>query len=161
MRRSPIFWVLAVLLPVLHFLLYVGLGIGIWAPDLLTVALLLLAREVRTSTAAAIGFFFGLLEDAFSILAFGANTLTMTLLGILGSRSRDLFLGESVVFFLSYLAVGTWLRFAIHWALAGEEVRGPAGRVLLLQGPVAALYAAGVGVLFLLLTGTVRAGVVD
>ncbi len=155
MRRSLLFWFVVVLLPPAHFLVQVGFGMGRFAPDLLTVALLLVARETRTHHAAGVGFVFGLLEDAFSILAFGANTLTMTLLAVAGSRTRDLFVGESATFFLGYLALGTWLRFALHWLVAGEEVRGPATRVLLVEAPVSSLYAALVGVLLLLGTGAV------
>ncbi len=156
MRGGILFWGVVLLLPVIHFFLHVGFGIGGWAPDLLTVGLLLVAREVRTGTAAGVGFGLGLMEDAFSILAFGANTLALTLVGIAGARSRDLFLGESLVFLFSYLALGTWLRVALHWILAGEAVRGPAVEVLAIQGPVGALYAAGVGVLILLMTGAWR-----
>lgn len=156
MRRTLLFRTVAVLLPVLHFLLHVGLGMGGWAPDLLTVGVLLLARELRTGWAAGIGFAFGLMEDAFSILAFGANTMALTLVGILGARSRDLFVGESVLFLGSYFALGTWLRYALHWLFAGEEVRGPAASVLLIDAPIAAVYAALVGVALLLLAGAWR-----
>ena len=54
-------------------------------------ALLLAVRETGMGWAGALGFFFGLLEDAFSVLAFGASSLAMTAVGILGSRTRDLF----------------------------------------------------------------------
>jgi rod shape-determining protein MreD len=155
-NRSLLFWAVVLTLPILHFFLHVGFGFGGRAPDLLTVALLLVAREVRTGTAAGVGFAFGLLEDAFSILAFGANTLAMTLVGIAGAWSRDLLVGESVVFLVSYLTVGAWLRFSLHWIFAGPEVRGPALHLLGVQAPVAALYAAGVGVLILLMTGAWR-----
>jgi rod shape-determining protein MreD len=153
MRRSPLFWIVVILLPPAHFLVQVGFGMGRFAPDLLVIALLLVARELRTSRAAGVGFVFGLLEDAFSILSFGANTLTMTLLAVAGSRTKDLFVGESTAFFLGYLALGTWLRYALHWLFAGGEVRETAGRVLLVEAPVGALYAAGVGVLLLIGTG--------
>jgi cell shape-determining protein MreD len=158
MSRSVVFVAIAILLPMGHFFLQVGLGIGRWAPDLLAIALLLLAREARAGLAAGIGFFLGLLEDAFSILSFGANTVTLTLLGVLGARSRDLFVGESVPFFVVYLAIGTWLRHAIHWVIAGEGVRGSAADVLLVEAPVASLYAAAVGVLLLMVTGVIREG---
>lgn len=143
-------------LPALHLLMQVGLGLGAWAPDLLAVALLLLAREIRTGRAAFAGLVFGLLEDAFSILAFGANTLTMTFLGIVGARSRDLFVGESFGFFFGYLTAGVWLRQSLHWLLAGQSVRGAAGEVLLIQAPLAALYAALVGTVLLAVAGVVR-----
>ncbi len=153
MRRPLLFWGIVVTLPLLHFLLHVGFGLGMGAPDLLVVGLLLMAREVRTGTAAGMGFAFGLLEDAFSILSFGANALSLTLVGILGARSRDLFVGETTTFLVSYLVLGTWLRFALHWLFSGEETRGEAVRVLLIQAPVAALYAAAVGIVLLLATG--------
>ena len=75
-------WVLVVALVLLHFFLHVGLGFGVGAPDLLTVGLLLAAREVGLGRAAAMGLFFGLLEDALSVLAFGANGVALTLVGI-------------------------------------------------------------------------------
>lgn len=156
MRRSRGFWAVALLLPILHFLLQVGFGLGARAPDLLTVALLVIAREVRAGAAAGIGFAFGLLEDAFSLLAFGANAVAMSLVGILGARSRDLFVGESVLFLASYVFAGTWMRHALHWALAGSAVREGGMRSLLLEAPLAGLYAAVVGTALLLVTGAWR-----
>lgn len=153
MSRGFILWGVALLLPILHFLLHVGFGLGARAPDLLTVGLLVLARELRVGAAAGVGFAFGLLEDAFSILAFGANAVVLTVIGVLGARSRDLFMGESLVFLASYLALGTWMRFALHGMLAGEEVRGDLSRLLVVEAPLAAVYASGVGVALLLLTG--------
>ncbi len=153
MRRGPLFWIILGVLPLLHFLFRVGLGLGPLAPDFLALSLLLAAREMRTSRAAALGFGLGLMEDAFSILAFGANTLTFTLLGVAASRTRDLFVGESATFFAGYLFLGIWLRHALHWVLAGREVRGDALRVLVVEAPAAAAYGAGVGLLLLLATG--------
>jgi hypothetical protein len=99
-------WILVAALVFVHFLLHVGLGYGRGAPDLLTVALLLAAREVRVGTAAAVGLLFGLLEDALSVLAFGANAVAMTAIGILGALTRDLFVGDSRLFAVSYFFVG-------------------------------------------------------
>jgi rod shape-determining protein MreD len=139
-------WVLFVGLVLAHFFTHVGLGLGRLAPDLLTVALLLAARDVGPGTAGGIGFLLGLMEDAFSVLAFGANTVAMAVAGSLGSLTRDLFVGESWRFYVLYLAIGKWLRDAMFWVFAGEQVRGPAVRALLVQAPMAALYAALVGV---------------
>ncbi|MEX2531541.1 MAG: rod shape-determining protein MreD [Gemmatimonadota bacterium] len=155
MRHATLYRLVLVLLPVLHFLLHVGFGLGRVAPDLLAVGLLLAAREVRTGTAAGIGFLLGIMEDAFSLLAFGSNALTCSLLGIVGARSRDLFLGESLFFLMTYLVLGTWIRAALHWLLAGDEVRR-GGVVLLVEAPVDAGYAAVVGIAILLLTGAWR-----
>lgn len=152
MRRAFLFWSVAALLPILHFFLHVGLGWW-WAPDLLAIGLLLVARELRMGTAAGVGFAFGLLEDAFSILSFGANTVALTLVGILGSRSRDFFVGESLVFMVSYLALGTWLRVALHWFAAGEGRVGSVIPILFIRAPLEGLYATVVGLTLLLLTG--------
>ena len=153
MTRPIVLWGVAFLLPVLHFFLHVGLGIGAWAPDLLTVGLLVTARQVRTGAAAGIGSALGLMEDALSILSFGANAMALTVVGILGARSRELFVGESLVFLASYLALGIWLRRAIHWLLTAEGPREEAIQALLVQAPAGALYGAAVGTLLLTATG--------
>ncbi|TVP75330.1 MAG: hypothetical protein EA352_08435 [Gemmatimonadales bacterium] len=143
-------------LPALHFLLQVGFGAGRWAPDLLTLALLLVAREMRMSSAALTGLVLGLLEDAFSILAFGANAAAMAILGVLGARSRDLFVGESVLFHLGYLFLGGWIRAILHWTFSGEGARTGFREVFLLEGPVDALWMAVAGLLVLVLVGGLR-----
>ncbi len=145
MRGRWNFWVVVGLLPVFHFLLHVGFGAAGWAPDLLAVALLLAARELAMGTSAAVGCSLGLLEDAFSALAFGANAVALTLVGILGARSRDLFMGDSMVFFVFYIAAGKWLKDLVHWLASPDEVRGVPARTLLVEAPVAAVYAALVG----------------
>lgn len=153
MRSGPLFWGLVGALAFLHFLLHLGLGLGRAAPDLLTVAVLLGARTGGAGVGAGLGFFFGLLEDAFSILAFGANTVAMTIVGALGARTRDLFVGDSVVFVLGYVAAGKWLRDLIYWIVAGEPVREPFLKALVVQGVLAALYAGVVAALFMLAAG--------
>mgnify|MGYP001817861721 CR=1 FL=1 len=156
MRRLVGLWTVVGFLVFLHFLLHVGLGLERGAPDLLTVALLLAVREVGPGTAAGIGFSFGLMEDAFSVLAFGGNALAMTLIAVLGSFTRDLFVGETVRFYILYLVFGKWARDALFWVVAGEGVQGPAVRSLLVQAPVAALYAALVGTGLLVLNQRIR-----
>lgn len=152
MKRTVLFWLVAALLPFLHFFFHVGIGWE-WAPDLLSVGLLLVARELRMGQAAGVGFALGLLEDAFSILSFGANTLALTVVGVLGSRSRDLFVGETIVFMVSYLTLGTWLRIAIHWLAAGDGRGADPVTLLLIRAPLEGVYAAGVGLAILLFTG--------
>jgi rod shape-determining protein MreD len=140
-------------LALLHFLLHMGLGLGNRAPDLLTISLLLAAREVGMGTAAGIGFAFGLLLDAFSLLAFGANTVAMTLLGAAGARTRDLFVGDSFFFVVSYLFLGKWVKDLLYWVLVGEGIREPFVQAVLVESSVNALYVAGVGVLVVTVTG--------
>ncbi len=149
-------WVVVAILFLLHFFLHVGLGLGPVAPDLLTVALLLAAREVRTGVAAGTGFVFGLLEDSLSVLTFGANTVAMTLVGGLGALTRDFFVGDSLVFFVSYFVAGEWLRDLVHWLVLSEALRhGFVGQVLV-QGFVRSVYAAVAGVLAMALAGLWR-----
>ncbi len=150
MRRSLLLKVVVPLLVVLHFLLHLGFGVGRGAPDFLLVALLLAVREVGMGWGGALGFFFGLLEDSFSVLAFGANTLALTLVGVLGARTRDLFVGDSLLFYFWYLAGGKLLRDLVQWGAMGEALREPFGPAILVEGSVGALYAALVGVVVLI-----------
>lgn len=84
MKTDARIWLLFAGLALMHLLLHVGFGIGRAAPDLLTVALLLGAREVGMGRAAGMGLLFGLLEDALSVLSFGANSVAMTIVAVLG-----------------------------------------------------------------------------
>ena len=140
-------------LAVLHFVLHVGFGVGSAAPDLLTVGLLLAAREMRPGSAAGLGLVLGMLEDALSVLAFGANAVTMALVATAGARTRELFVGESLSFAVSYFFIGKWLRDIVHWFLMGDELRRPFLEQAVLQGLTGAAYAAVVGVAVLLVTG--------
>jgi len=141
------------LLVILHFLLHVGLGLRSAAPDLLTLALLLGARDLRVGSAAGLGFFLGLLEDALSVMVFGASALTLTLLGIVGAATRELFMGDSRLFVVSYFFAGKWLRDLLHWTMMGEELRGPFVDQVLVQGFTGALYVAVIGVVAAAITG--------
>lgn len=156
MKAGPVFWTVVAGLGILHFLLHVGFGLGPVAPDLATVALLLAAREVGMGTAAGAGFAIGLLEDALSVLSFGANGVAMALVGIVGAVTRDLFVGDSLVFLVSYFVAGKFLRDLVHWIMVGEELRQPFVDQVLVQGMVGAVYAAVVGIFVLAVTGLWR-----
>jgi rod shape-determining protein MreD len=157
MTRKTVLGILVPILVILHFFLHVGLRIERAAPDLLTLALLFAARENGMGPGGALGFFFGLLEDAFSVLAFGASALAMTLVGILGARTRDLFVGDSLRFFFVYFLAGKLLREVIYWVVAGETVREPFLNAVLIDGGIAAFYVASMGALLVLLLGGARA----
>ncbi len=146
-------WATVLALAFLHFLLHLGIGLAEVAPDLLTIALLLTAREVGMGTAAGIGFVSGLLLDALSLLAFGANTIAMTLLGAAGARTRDWFVGDSFFFVVSYLFLGKWAKDLLHWVAVGEGVREPFVRAIVIGSTLDAVYAAAVGVLVVTITG--------
>lgn len=146
-------WVLVGALVVAHFFLHVGLGFGIGAPDLLTVGLLLAAREVGLGKAAALGLFFGLLEDSLSVLAFGANSIAMTIVGIGGAFTRDLFVGDSRLFIVSYFLLGKWVRDVLHWVSVGEGLRPDFVDTVLVQGAIGGVYAAAVGFVLVTVVG--------
>ena len=146
-------WATVVGLAFLHFFLHLGLGLAEVAPDLLTVSLLLAAREVGMGAAAGIGFAFGLLLDAFSLLAFGANALALTLVGAAWARTRDWFVGDSFFFVISYLFLGKWVKDLVHWVAVGEGVREPFVQAILIGAPLDAAYAAAIGVVAVMITG--------
>jgi len=140
------FWIFIAVLVILHFFLHLTLGVGVRGPDLLTVAVLLGARPLSGGGAAGLGFGLGLLEDAVSIAAFGAAAATYTIIAYIGSRSRDLFVGESVLFVTAYLFLGKWVQEALYYGLAGAVRRGEPVEMLLMQAPLNALYTAVAGV---------------
>jgi len=144
-RGSLRVWIVVGLLVVLHFGLHLSLALGKSAPDLLLVALLIAAREVGVGAGAGLGFFLGLMDDAFSVLAFGANTFALTLLGAAGAKTRDLFVGDSLIFRVSYLVLGKWCRDLLHWIAVGESLREPFVATMLINSPLAAAYSAAIG----------------
>jgi rod shape-determining protein MreD len=146
------------LLVAFHFLLHVGLSWGRGAPDLLTVAVLLTAREARAGTAAAAGLVAGLLEDALSVLSFGANSVAMTVVGIAGALTRDLFVGDSRFFLFAYLFLGKVARDFVHWLAAGEAPRQAFVDQVLLGGAVSGAYVAVIGWVVAGLSGVAWAG---
>lgn len=151
-------WVLVGLLTILHFFLHVGFGFSTGAPDLLTLALLFASREVGLGRAAAIGLVFGLLEDSLSVLAFGANSIAMTVVGIGGAFTRDLFVGDSRFFLVSYVLIGKWVRDLVHWVAVGPGLRQPFVEQVVIQGGLASAYVAVIGVGVATLWGLGREG---
>jgi rod shape-determining protein MreD len=149
-------WVVAAVLVFLHLFLHVGLGVAAAAPDLFTLALLILARESHMAVAAGVGLALGLVEDALGLLAFGANAMAMALVGAAGARTRELFVGDSLVFVGSYLFIGKWARDLIHWIAVGEGNRGAGFGALALDATVGAAYVTVVGLLVAFAFGVLR-----
>lgn len=149
-RSDAGFWVFFAFVLVAHFFLHLALGLGDSAPDLLTVALLLAVRRARGSVAAFLGLVLGLLSDALASVAFGAESIVLTILGFLGARSRDLFEGDSLLFIGVYLFLGKWLHDVAYSFLAHQLARGDLVTRLFMQAPVAALYAAAAGIVAVL-----------
>ena len=156
MRNEIRVWLMVALLSVAHLTMKIGFGMGPIAPDLLTVSLLLGARELGMGRAAGMGLLFGLLEDAMNALSFGANSVAMALVGILGAVTRDLFVGDSLLFLVSYFVLGKWVRDLVFWIMMGDALRPPFVEAVLFEGLVAGLYAAVVGIALMALTGLWR-----
>jgi len=146
-------WIVVGGLAFLHFGLHLGIGLGNKAPDLLIVALLIAIREMDMGAGSCLGFLFGIMEDAFSILAFGANTFAFTIIGITGSKMRNLFVGDSLGFMASYLFLGKWCKDFLHWIVAGESVRGSFMDAMLIDSSLAAVYAGSVGLIVIVISG--------
>ncbi len=153
MRTPARIWSVVGFLILLHFGLHLSLGLGESAPDLLVVALLIAAREVNIGRGAGLGFFLGLLDDAFSVLAFGANAFALTLVGMGGARTRDLFVGDSLLFLASYLMLGKWMRDFFHWVAVGSDLRESFVETMLIQSPVSAAYAGLIGLIVIAVSG--------
>lgn len=141
-------WVFIVCLVVLHFILRLGLGLGQLAPDLLVVALLLAAREIRAGWAAGLGLLLGVIDGSTVPFNLGASALVLTVLGYLGARTREIFSGDNFVFLALYLFVGKWLYDTLLYLVTGDLFTSGAA-YLLLVSPITALYAAAAGVVAL------------
>lgn len=136
---------LVAILVVLHFFLRVGLGLGPLVPDLVVVAVLLAARQMRPGWAAGLGLLLGILEGAMVPFAFGASALVLSVLGYLGARTREFVAGYSPVFLVFYLFAGKWLHDALLYLVVLVNARAGPASFLLLISPLAALYAAIAG----------------
>ena len=145
-RRWP-FVLFTVLLIVLHLFLKVGVGIGFWAPDLLTIALLLAARRMPAGMAAGLGLAIGLIRDSVNLTTFGSDMVVMTVLGYLGSRTRDYFVGDSMFFLAIYLFLGKWLHDALYFVVARVIGTRDAFSSLLVEAPITAAYTALCGLI--------------
>jgi rod shape-determining protein MreD len=137
--RSTAFWMFIGVLVLLHLMLRLGGGFT-FVPDLLVVAALLGARRLGGAWAAAYGFVLGVVADSLSTMAFGATAVAFVAVCYLGSRSRNLFEGDSFLFILVYAFFGTWLIEAIRWAVGGIVQRSALPSPLLTSAPLAALY---------------------
>ena len=79
----------------------------------------------------------------------------MTLLGVVGGVTRDLFVGDSLVFLVSYFVLGKFARELVHWVVVGDALREPF-LTQVLMGGLGGLYAAVAGILVMALTGLWR-----
>ena len=139
------FLVFVAALVVLHFVLRVGLGLGYLAPDLLVIALLLASRRLRPGTAAALGFFLGVLEGSAIDTLFGTASLALAVLGYLGSRSREWLAGDDPLTLVAYFFAGTLLYYLLLYVMLAIGGAGGSLMALVIPSLLGSLYAAAVG----------------
>ncbi|HSU13479.1 rod shape-determining protein MreD [Longimicrobium sp.] len=139
------FAVFIVVLVALHFILRVGLGLGVLAPDLLVVALLLASRRLRPGTAAGLGFLLGLLEGSANPFVFGVASLALAILGYLGSRSREWLAGDDPLNMVAFFFAGTLLYELLLYVMLAVGGVGGSVMALLIPALLASVYAAAVG----------------
>jgi rod shape-determining protein MreD len=139
------FAVFIVVLVALHFILRVGLGLGVLAPDLLVVALLLASRRLRPGTAAGLGFLLGLLEGSANPFVFGVASLALAVLGYLGSRSREWLAGDDPLNMVAFFFAGTLLYEVLLYLFLALGGVGGSPMAPLIPAVVASIYAAAVG----------------
>ena len=150
--------IVVVALIVAHLLLRIGFGLRDVAPDLMLLALLVASRSLGPGGGAALGFGLGLLEDAFSMLSFGASVFALTLVGTAAALVRHLFEGRSLFFQFTFFFLGKWVRDQVAWLVSNPEGRDAFVDQALIASPLAGLYLAVVGltVRYLLLGESAR-----
>jgi rod shape-determining protein MreD len=144
--RTTSFWTFIVVLVLLHLLLRLALGLTV-VPDLFVVALLLGARRLGCAGAALLGLVLGILADSLALIAFGATAVAFVVVGFLGSRSRNLFEGDSYLFVAFYAFIGAWLIEAIRFVVGGALARGVQPLALVSEGALSALYTAAAAII--------------
>lgn len=121
-RREPFRAAVVIgLLVVLHFLLRPFLGDSRVAPDMLLLALMVYAIGARPGAAAVAGFVVGLLADALTPVAFGANAFAHLAVGYLAAWGKAVFFAENLAVNAGFFFVGTWVRDLLV-LIAGQHV---------------------------------------
>lgn len=127
-------------------------GLGDTLPDLVPVALAIVALRHGMGWAALVGFLAGVFEDSFATSYLGLNALAWTIAGTVGGVMRGSLYGNRVA--LSVLLAGA-LELIHEVIYTAFSLRGSLGDVaarLLLHAPLAAAYSAGLAlVIFMLL----------
>jgi hypothetical protein len=108
------------------------------------------------AVAALAGLALGLVEDAQGLLAFGANGVSMAVVGALAVGARKVFDEEAPFFAVVYLFLGKWTRDLLHWVAVGSESRSGAVGSLLVDAVVGALYLTAVGLVLTYALGILR-----
>jgi hypothetical protein len=84
------------------------------------------------------------------------NSVTLTILGLSGGTTRNLFVGDSLAFLVSYFVLGKFARDLLAWVLMGSALRGPFVAQVLVEGLLGGVYAAVIGIALMAVTGLWR-----
>ena len=142
-RRRRLILVIVILIAA-HFYVRPWVGTRV-APDLLMLAMMLVAIRSRPGVAAVAGFLVGLTADVLSPARFGAGALACTIVGYLAAYGRAVFFPDNLLVNAGLFAGGIWLRTLIV-LLAGGAGPGELAGTLFIWAPVQAVVTALVGV---------------
>lgn len=146
-RRRRLILVIAIVIAA-HF--YVRPWVGSRAaPDLLMLAMMLVAIRSRPGVGAVAGFLVGLTVDVLSPARFGAGALSHTVVGYLAAYGRAVFFPDNLLVNAGLFAGAVWLRTLIMLLVSGAGAGELAG-TLLVWAPIQAIVTAGIGVLVVL-----------
>jgi rod shape-determining protein MreD len=147
--RASTFWAFIVILVLLHLTLRLAFGLAM-VPDLLIVAALLGARRLGSGGAALLGLLLGVLADSLAVVAFGATAVAFVIVCFLGSRTRNVFEGDSYLFVAVYAFLGSWLINVIRFFAGNAMSRGNEPAWLIAGAPLESLYIAIAAVISLI-----------
>ena len=139
--RATSFWTFIAILVVLHLIFRLTFGMTA-VPDLIVVAALLGARRLGGWQAALFGLGLGVLADSLALVGFGATAVAFVVVCFLGSRSRNLFEGDSYLFVAAYAFLGAWLVSLIRFLTGGPPAAGSGMLWLFTTGLLNAAYIA-------------------
>jgi len=126
-------------------------GLGDALPDLVPVALAIVALRHGMGWAALVGFLAGVFEDSFATSYLGLDALAWTIAGTVGGTLRGALYGNRVA--LAVILAGA-LKLIHDIIYAGFSLRGSPGDVaarMLLHAPLAAVYSAGLALVIFIL----------
>jgi rod shape-determining protein MreD len=125
------------LLVAAHFAVRPRFGPSPLAPDLVLVALLFYAIRSRPGAGAVAGFIVGLLMDAVTPTAFGANAFALTIVGFVSGWLKAVVFPDNLLVNAVFVFAASLARDVLQ-VLAAGQLRSGAG-VLLVTSPLAAL----------------------
>ncbi len=140
-------WRVGVVIAILvaaHF--YVRPWFGRAGPDLVMLALMLVAIRSRPGTAAVVGFVVGLTADILTPARFGAGALAHTIVGYLAAWGRAVFFPDNLLVNAGLFAAGLWVRNLIV-LITSSATPGDLAESLLIWSPIQALSTAVAGVI--------------